>query len=226
MIYMLEVENVGPSPPQGERSHTLWPSAMTTCARAAASHKEWTLPHPYLPPPPAPAPLLDPLPLPLIPGDPLPPMPDVPLPPKPDVPIPPIDPDELEPSRLGVLPDPCRLPMPIFPMPGSPPWGFFPVFMLLLPVLPLAMPLAFPLPKLPLLVPPPVLPPLPLLCAISNGGELIVSWGNSMACAWPAPPIRPIAMVPIEMNSFRCMVVLLYSIVVLDGMSPMPMPET
>lgn len=83
------------------------------------------------------------------------------------------------------------------------------MFMLLLPVLPLAMPLAFPLPKLPPVVPPPVLPPLPLLCAISNGCELIVSCGNSMACAWPAPPIRPIAMVPMEMNSFRCMLVLL-----------------
>ena len=177
------------------------------------------MPHTYLPPPPAPAPLLEPLPLPLIPGDPLPPIPAVPFPP--------IDPDELEPSRPGVLPDPGRPPRPMsLPMPGSPPWGFFPVFMLLLPVLPLAMPLAFPLPKPPLLAPPPMLPPLPLLCAISNGCELILSRGDSVACAWPAPPISPIAMVPIEMNSFKCMVVLLCSRVVLDGMSPTHMPET
>lgn len=96
------------------------------------------------------------------------------------------------------------------------------MFMLLLPVLPLAMPLAFPLPKLPLLVPPPVLPPLPLLCAISNGCEALVYWTESVACAWPPPPISPIASVPIERNNFKCMVVLLCSIGVLDDCLHVP----
>ena len=143
----------------------------------------------------------------------LPPPPDPPLLPPVLDPLPLVDPDELEPPPPGVLPAPGRPLVPVsLPIPFSPPGRFFPVSMVPLPLCPPDMLgsvglLDIPPPELPLVAPPPVLPPLPVPCAISTGCEVVKAAAESEACALPTVHISPAATAASDMNSFRFMVI-------------------